>query len=1138
MTLRPQWLPLFLALSLGLPLLFTLGCDTPVSEHTDPLTTSSEGTLESGGSVTGPEGFRISASKEALEEPIPVEIRIEEPTEEMSELNEPLEPASHFYTVRTDHTVMARTGSGFSASFPIPENAAKEDLVLAVWIPADSEFVISDEEQRSGHWSIVDGIIVDDRFESSFYALTDEPYYFVLGEGEWFHSGHESRDSGEEDVDERQQELGSSVDLEIKCSGGDDICRPSQQALFLEYFEETMFEFDSRVLGDDETFPEPYLRDHLTDTYKIYFVDTTSHDFRGRYTPGTGKLQIGIWPGDKEAPTILVEESPDGATFVIQIEDTTYTAEAECGCDLSDSSCDESSCVDPSEIAEELAESIRSTDSPHDVVVDKRAQAFGSRIMIPYNGESRDSTPDVSVDATEGGAIAIEEVEYETLHTGNHEYFHALQGGAFWEDSTPLPFPGVQLRPPYREGAAVASERARYRDDNGEIAPMQRNPIWPLLSIDQPLFPDDDLYQGQDFYVFVGRQLGLSQEWVIPMMSRDPQWYDPVGLVAGTLDQHKSTLSQLEWSLDEAYWDFVRNQFIERQEPLDESSTWDRECEPNMSALDDGPIQWDELGYDYGEGEQTKSFSVGQYTAKVIEIDFWAIDGDQTESFLIEAEGKPSTHFAIYQGEADYTENCEDDCEGSSVSCFDRPDISKKVVNISPDLQRATYYVLVAAIEDDTVDITIGPTNTEVTFQHEDGTLQVSGRTTELSAEYVAAATPAQLNWYHNDEALTETQTLYEGAGDISVTLDESCPDENDTNHAKVEVIDADGAVATDVVGLEMISDGTHLAFDISNSYACVGMHELPLDGGSFPFPGFITVEVLHGYCSDTVDDIDWAWNALLPNGDTKESTGPLLQLNEDEFEDGDSFGAITVTATSDEIDGEVSTIITPCGSDSSLPGCNEGTFCGSDYATIRKVMRLADLHSMWDEYSLVTELVQRLYYQFDGLVPEELPDNSGSIYDYLETRDVIERGIIDVLKLIEHALDSDSPEEFSRDWNKARELSTTVHDEAGRAFLNEIFALVQAHRYYYTPFGKGGGGGWYDLSFVDGWRAGTPDPNRVAHNAFLYALTTWVDAFERHDSFSLSSDPLPLDDPRITERARDVALTGTVRDLIEDISK
>ncbi len=1032
----------------------------------------------------------------------------------------------------------------FALSVDVPTDVTPEEMVLAVWMPADWPFV-SDPVGDHGYWEVVDGEIDAGRFVSRFYILPHEPLIAVFAHGPWFdpHKAGSSSASDEgEDVDQAEisQELTNSS-FRVKCEKNDpDVCTTSQRAELAVHLQETMTFFAGLSAGQ-YSFADPHIRkigSGSDDDFVVYMrmmrsTDETSGACRygpgdvntGRYNRFFRKLTVCIWPTDRAAPTIRIGpgvgtipttytisfENPDGSTNSVQTDvQANDTAAA---------------------VASRLAEKLRDDDNqlnPAPVGLSRLspAEAFDNKISINFRGY-RDDVPTFSVDVTsEPDAIALIDFEYRLFHTATHEYFHALQHGAMGmttilsEDKNRF----------YKEGAAVASERMRYpttacdEDDEDCVEEFlgSRNTRRSFRDLNRRSIRDNNLdhsYSAQDYFLSTGRLLGKGIEWVIPMMES-----------RGSQEAHAMTLSAFGVSLREAHWAYVRNMAVEKQFPLDElRDEWNEPCEFSTGLFADLVTHPDlTKEVDYTGGTQTVSFPAAMFRASYLKINFPSSFSDQ--AFVVEAnplDYPSSTLVGVYRDRRDYS--ADDSCVIHGLG----ESRNVEVINVGFENEADHVFVLASGFNpvQDTVEVTIRPLDTAMALSHSDGDIAIAGRPLTLSGDYEVESAPAYVRWFV-DSFDFASSTHSQLTGEVTGYLTETCPP--GSKAIRAELTGDDESFAYDEVEIDFVFSGTQLGMDVSDATACGSSYDLLVSDGEIPS---LSIIASHLGCEAQPSAYGWNWTISEADGTVREvsctigSNCRLLVLTEDDFRDGSSFGPVSLGLSHDDLDGTVSKTIRPCDhfGSSGLPVCIDPSSCDGPGAMVGLSPEIAWLR---DHSAIVMTLDDRISNALHDLVPEDFPLPPDDLITELKMH--LPAELVTALRDLNHALDAQSVEEFSRDLSAVRAQTSRFSRPEEAVFLNSVIALIEVNLSHFLDFNRGGQGGWFDFSFFDKWRQGVLDPLEPARWAIAYSLHTWLDAFQRNEVISLHGGPVPLDDPDVWERASVTSTQGPVRQLID----
>src|SRR5690606_11723780 len=128
------------------------------------------------------------------------------------------------------------------------------------------------------------------------------------------------------------------------------------------------------------------------------------------------------------------------------------------------------------------------------------------------------------------------------------------------------------------EGTAVAGERS--------LDQMVRSPKRNLRVVDAPLFFDAWTarpldYRAQDFFVFLGRRINASVGFLTPLWERGAWLSD---LDAFLREDYSPSES---YSLAAAYWDWVKNQAIEKRVDIGHAAfAPDKQCSLSLQVVE------------------------------------------------------------------------------------------------------------------------------------------------------------------------------------------------------------------------------------------------------------------------------------------------------------------------------------------------------------------------------------------------------------------------------------------------------------------------------------------------------------------------------------------------------------------------
>lgn len=1096
------------------------GCnnDSVVDIEKQKFASTNGGLLFPGKYVTGPQDIRIAASKGALSDPVNIRLEAGKP-HDIHRLPSPLTPLTDLISIEAAELVTSPNGERFTASLPIPNGIDPDDLVYAVWIPADSPFV-SDSDEKLGYWSILDGVVEDKRFESHFYILPDEPYYFTFAEGEWFdnHEVHKSSTESSLEINETQQALSESVSLRVICEKFDDPndCTYKQRAILSEYLEETISTLAGRSVGSHE-FPDPKLREFRSGNanYTIYLRKMRPSSGKGkcRYWTNNGqtyattghynswakKLTVCYWPFNQTAPTIEIGNIVTaGTTYFIEINGVTFDITAGPNDDSSD-------------IAYGLATQIRNHPGIiHNAFRWPQAESFGNKVVFNYKND-RSSTPEVDLSVSDsGGFIGFLGFEYARLHTANHEYFHSLQ---YAEDSR---------NKPYLEASAVASERSRYWnwDDgtylkiNGVNAPrISRDTLRAPFLVNASPFDDANhndpglQYRAQDFYVYIGQRLGLGIEWIIPKMGST---------------NLATTLDLFGYSKRLLFWDFVRNQYFEKQYPLDNlRATWENKCQPAAIAFDNQGYPSPKNGFQYQEveyagGVTSFSGSIAKHTARAWKIEFPQQYSDQ--AYVIEVDtDNPHTRSVIYRDDYDNDYDCHD------IHWFAD---ELEVANIDFGTGSNKAYVLAAATAHaGSATVTVREAETSISIRRTGGEEIGAGISPVITADYEAESGPVKIHWFFDDELFAASNHSQQNGSPSRRPLG-IC--ETGPVNARVEIVDALGATAYDEVELNVHPRTASLNFDLPQANSCGATHYLSVQPDTFD--NLIITPTYSGCADEPVTD-DWTWDVVTATGfELPPYQGDKYQLTEGHFLNNGTYGSVTVTLSHPEMEGTVTKTIQPCtysGSDGFVT-CPTADFCGQVFTGGRidqEVLRLRD------EIDIIMTFDYRMSEICNGLCPDPIPPPG--FYSVDDLHRFVEPQTLEILYQIENSFSANSFDEFRTSISNVRTKAAGIDDPSASEFLTSLFVLIETQFQYYLPASKGGDDLWYEFSFLERWHEKGPDPIQAAQTAFFLAIYTWVDAFERHETISLTDAPLRLNEPRILDRMVGASSQGTLREII-----
>ena len=927
----------------------------------------------------------------------------------------------------------------------------------------------------------------------------------------------------------------------VKCEKTDpDVCTTRQRADLAEHLEKTLKFFDELSVGQ-YSFPDPRiwkLTSGSDDDYVVYMrmmrsTDETSGACRfgpetvstGRYDRLLRKLTVCIWPTDRAAPTIRVGPGTG-------LEDDTYTVSFE-NPDGSSNSV-QTQVLDgdtAAAIASRLAEKLRDEDellnpAPEGMNRFSSFEAFGHEISIHFRGQ-RDEVPTFSVETSSTSAeIELVDFEYRLFHTATHEYFHALQHAAMdlmtliTEDKNRY----------YKEGAAVASERLQYptteceeEDQNCEEDFLgTRNTRRPFRALNRRTIRDNNLgpsYAAQDYFLSTGRLLGYGIEWIIPMMES-----------RGSEEAHALTLSSFGVSLREAHWDYVRNMAVEKRIPLDElHEEWNRPCEFSEDLFTDLVTHPDlNQTVEYTGGTQTFHFPAAMFRASYLEIEFPPSFNDQ--AFVVEAtplDYPSSTLVGVYRDRRDY--EADDSCVINGLG----ESRNVEVINVGFDTEANHVVVLASGFNPiaDTVEVTVRPLNTDIELLHSDGDVAIAGRPLTLNARYEVESAPALVRWLLAGTELTSSE-YSQLHRTVSTYIPETCPP--GLTSFRSEVVGADDGMAFDEVEIELVFSGTRLGVLVPDAVACGSAYDLLVSDGEIPA---MSVTASHLGCEAQPSEHGWSWTVSQANGTDREVTCNVgsdcrhLELTEDDFRDGSSFGPVVLGLSHDEVDGTVSTTIRPCDQfgASGLPVCIDPSTCDGPGAVVGLSPEIAWLR---DHAAIVMTLDDRISNALHDLVPQDFPHPPEDLI--IELEEFLPPALLSALQDLDDALDARSVEEFGRDLSSVRAQTNRFPTPEEAVFLNGVIATIEVNLSYFLDFNQGGHGGWFDFAFFDKWRPGLLDPLEPARFAFAYSLHTWLDAFQKNEVISLHGGPLALDDPVIWERVETTSTQGPVRELVD----
>lgn len=1090
---------------------FIWGCRAPNDDQHYEQQSEIRQALEGRLLATGPNDIEILASPDTNDQ-IKVGVLTPSSLSPLKTFPPELSFISDVYGIEADRQIVASQDGWFAISFPLPPGVDPKTLVLAMWTPSESDFTpeynVPDEEHATeGYWHVLDGEIASGRFYAAFYALENLEYLFALAEGEWFgpSSIHHEKINNNTAAIQQGLDGDGSIRLAVQCEHTDsNICTEDQRNIFAAYFVETMREFANRSIGN-MSFPKPHLRKPLFSDadYKVFLrmirprnlatqrICRLSGLTGGVYYPLSRKIITCIWPKSKAAPTIEIKQVQLGTMLEINIDDKRYVVT-----------------VGPEEdekaIAGRFVEMIQNDPPIASMIKSPAAESFGNLIALNW-GSGRDSVPTVDVYIHYGaGAIGIIDFEYSLHQIGTHEYFHALQNGG-----ATGPRLSTFQNKTYQEGAAVAAERARYTDGN-ILSSMQRNTTRRLRQLDTPLFRNGEVdqldYRSQDFYIFVGLLLrtfdqfeNIGLEWVIPLLAD-----------RGSLEAHRNTMALYGLSLSSVYSAFARNQFFEKSLALDSfHHTWKEPCAPQWEVFTRTSGR---ISVPYQGSVHEETISLSSYSSKAMEITFDPAHHGNT--YIIEAEGnEPWTMTTIYPPQS---------VSGGCTSKFGP--ISRKVVNIAPGAD--TVYILISATETDGMaNITIRPATTKVKLHLRDDEIRVSNRPIQITGEYEAEAGPVTVEWLVNGQVI-ETQSYSDPAGDISYSLHDRCL--LGSTSIEVRIVDADNTQAWDSATIQMTSENTMLGIVVSEGYSCGSAHELPLEAGSLP--AVMATGFIRG-CGQGLSPNGLRWQAFLPDGTIKTDFGATLPLSEDDFKVDNSYGNITLQLSHDDIIGIVQKTLRPCVINlpaySSNGACTPHDMCfvNTEIGPDEEVRRLQE------KIDIIMTYEYRIARALNGAISDPFPLAKETIFPKLENYLDVE--LYAALVLISDALNAGSSSGFSQTFDKARHLVATLPSEAERKFALTIIALVENHVYFYSDLYHGGAGGWNDYSFIPGWTQMKPvDPIETADFAFRYALSAWIDLYDRSFEFSLTGKPLELDDPNTLDRIVQVGTDGAALEI------
>ena len=1137
-----------------MPLLFSCedtSTDFEASERTSAMSSTS-GTLYPGGAVTGPEDIRISASDEALEDPIEIDISIAEPPNE--EIPYPLEIRSNFYSVSAADPFPSLSDGLFRASIPIPTGVDEDELVMAFWVPEDMT-----PGNIGGFWEPVDGTATENEFTSYFYYIGgDKPTYFVLAEGDWFGDrvvtagdGDNGGDGDSESLDGMTTTADDSTTFGVLPVGpnNEDLLDSETASVLAPYLNDMAGDLLERCLLD-ECMPTPALHEPLNDdidyvvqimeyqevdpdntcvqdgdcltrcTYQYVKNDddeiyATRVDRRGSFLPLVKAAITCVWPADKRAPTLVVSSVEEGDQFIVEIEKEDPEEEDFIVVEVIAESDDT-----PSDIAYKIAQEIRSKSAgalPSVFPWDIPAVSLGNKVVLYYRNVLRHWTPKIEVEGVGAGDFDTLEYEYANLFTAMHEVFHAIQyEGLQWSKKAGA---ANNIQNSYLEGTAVAAQEAMYRNESGSITPLRRAASRDERSLDPLGFLDSSGagsadppdYRAQDFFVTVSHMLSEKStstwniEWLIPAMEGGGHRNDLIGAL-----DHFNFLS-----FSEAYWGYVRNKFIEKRYALDDldsdSSMWAESCEPSTTALFDfNDDHWHEV--EYSGGEETVSFDIPYaYGPSVLEIEF--PDQYEGESFIVEASGSPSTDIAVYRN---YYESDEE--------CFIDPNNPDEVpeidgIFVGPDADK--IYVLAYSNEagidfDESVDVTIEPSEVVAFLLHEEGERQIGGQPLDAHALAFGGvnAAPITVDWFYNGEQF-DSETVDDNISLVSTTLDDTCP--TDPGKLEVNITDDRGGKAQDEVSFDFHGIASQLTIGTTAEvFSSCGSQYIPTDtDGKVPD---MTLTAYNKGCTDLTDDKNWIWQI---DGEVVCEGCEEIELEDDDFRNEGELVPVTVRTTHEDIHGNTRRTFRPC-----KESCIDPEPCG--LVPLRPEHdRLA--RDVMDNIDAIMTFEHEIFRVFNDLVPDLFPPEEQIVFDKLESH--VGRSVNDVLDTMRRAFEVSELDEFYSVLEKSREDITNVESEEEKLFLYRMLALVETQVDYYNPPEVGGMGGWYDLSFLENWTKDAPNSIDLAHRGFLYALATWADALER----LASDDSLPLDDEVVTKRAFEAASLGATRDVIDE---
>lgn len=259
----------------------------------------------------------------------------------------------------------------------------------------------------------------------------------------------------------------------------------------------------------------------------------------------------------------------------------------------------------------------------------------------------------------------------------SHEVFHAIQ----WSYGAKIQL-AMLLSPWITESTATAIERSRDVME-GDRQRWPRDVGWSITATgdnDDSLDENDSLqYRLQDFWVFVGRRMGVGVEYLRFILANGP-----------TLDEVDGTLRDLfapAYGLRAAHWDWVKNQVFESRVDMgldnqgnpivNEACVFnDAVAVPVTSTFDPGASGGDFLNY---------VFSIGPLAARVLRIDFVSLpDAGYEATIEVPMVDSAPLSVKVYEDHATATTACLNEPEGGPFE-----------VSVDAGVDRSVY-VLVA----------------------------------------------------------------------------------------------------------------------------------------------------------------------------------------------------------------------------------------------------------------------------------------------------------------------------------------------------------------------------------------------------------------------------------------------------------